>query len=44
MLSSHLWRCLRKSGRTKVADWQDVGVEKSTRLSLSNWERPARNW
>ena len=32
-----------KSGRTKVADWQDVGVDKSTQWSLSNWERSGRN-
>ena len=41
------------SGKTKynktqkvvaeVADWQDVGVEKSTPLSLSNCDRTARN-
>ena len=31
-----------KSGRTKVADWQDVGAENVTRWSLSNWEREGR--
>ena len=48
MLSPHLWffvvkqRTNAKNGRTKVADWQDVGVEKFTRLSLSNWDSTAR--
>ena len=32
-----------KIGRTKVADWQHVGSEKSTPLSPSNGDHTARN-
>ena len=34
----------KKSGRSKIADWQHVGAEKSTPWSLSNCNRTARNY
>ena len=34
----------QKASGSKVADWQDVGVEKCTPWLVSNWDRTGRNW